>query len=159
MTAGPALEDMIEALGRAAERLRWSVGRVRHAFPLSAGGAAAASPELMNDLDALLHRYETVVATLQDQVFRAITLAEGEGDKAITNRDRANLMEKLGAIDSADTFFALVVMRNRLSHEYPSDHQRIAARLNDVWSLLPTALHMAETAIDYTQRRLKSPQR
>jgi hypothetical protein len=73
--------------------------------------------------------------------------------KTTTNRDRANLMEKVGAIESAQDFFTLVLMRNRPAHKYPADPARIAGRLNDLWRLAPGAVRMAETTTAYVERR------
>lgn len=47
-----------------------------------------------------------------------------------SNRDKSLLMEKLGAIKSADEFGTAAVLRNKLSHHYPEEVELRIARFN-----------------------------
>lgn len=77
-----------------------------------------------------MKRFEQMVATLQDQAFKAIAIAEAEDLSGRSRRDVTELMERLGAIDSAARFRELAVLRNRLAHVYPEDPARQASNLN-----------------------------
>jgi len=56
---------------------------------------------------------------LQDHIFKGIAIAEQEGLRDKSNRDKSLLMEKLGAIDSAESCGSAAVLRNKLVHVYP----------------------------------------
>jgi hypothetical protein len=47
-----------------------------------------------------------------------------------SNRDKTRLMEKLGAIQSADDFGTAAVLRNKFSHHYPEEASLRIERLN-----------------------------
>ena len=67
---------------------------------------------------------------IQDHVFRGIAYAEQEDLSDKSNRDKVLLMEKLGAIRSADEFGTAAVLRNKFSHHYPEDAEQRIDRLN-----------------------------
>ena len=47
-----------------------------------------------------------------------------------SNRDKALLMERLGAIKSADAFGTAATLRNKFSHHYPEELDARIERLN-----------------------------
>ena len=47
-------------------------------FPLSAARVTALPPEVEDDLDAFLKRYEQLVNTIQDELFRVVAIVGGE---------------------------------------------------------------------------------
>ena len=63
---------------------------------------------------------------IQEQLFRGIAFLEQEDISDKSNRDKTLLMEKLGAIQSAEAFGTAAMLRNKFSHHYPEE---IAARL------------------------------
>ena len=67
---------------------------------------------------------------IQDQLFRGIAYVEQENLQDKSNRDKSLLMEKLGAIRSADEFGTAAVLRNKFSHHYPEDSLEQIERLN-----------------------------
>jgi hypothetical protein len=115
-------------------RLEASRAKLRSLFPLRADQLEELGPGEEEGLDAFLKRFEQLVTTIQDQVFRAIALAEAEDLAGMSRRDVAERMERLGAIPSAGQFRDLVVLRNRLSHLYPDDPGRQVAILNAAWA-------------------------
>ena len=71
-----------------------------------------------------------IVAMIQDQIFRGIAYLEQEDLSTKSNRDKVLLMEKLGAIRSADEFGTAAVLRNKFAHHYPEAIKDRIARLN-----------------------------
>jgi hypothetical protein len=84
------------------------------------------------------------VLTLQDQVFVGLALREGEDPRAMSRRDVAELMERLGALSSARQFRDFVAVRNRLAHLYPEDPARQAMNLNAAYEAAPALLQLTE---------------
>lgn len=67
---------------------------------------------------ALLKRVEQQQDILA-RLFRTALIADGVDVSAMTARDIANRMERLGALADARAWSDLVRLRNRLVHEYP----------------------------------------
>jgi hypothetical protein len=83
-------------------------------------------------IDALLFRYSQCVAVIQDQIFRGIGLLEEEDLSDLSQRDKTNLMEKLGVIVSAIGFREAAVLRNKFAHHYTEESQQQLDKLNKV---------------------------
>jgi len=132
------------AMQRRALRLGRSLARLDAFFPIEAGRLQALAPEQQDDIDAFLKRFEQLVLTLQDQVFIGLALREGEEPREMSRRDVAELMERLGAVRSAQQFRRFVAMRNRLAQLYPEDPARQAANLNAAYEAAPELLRAAE---------------
>jgi hypothetical protein len=81
-------------------------------------------------IDALILRYSQCVAMIQDQIFRGIAYVEQEDLSDKSNRDKTLLMEKLGAIKSADDFGSAAMLRNKFAHHYPEEAEARIERLN-----------------------------
>jgi hypothetical protein len=67
---------------------------------------------------------------IQDQIFRGIAYVEQEDLSDKSNRDKTLLMEKLGAIKSADDFGSAAMLRNKFAHHYPEEAEARIERLN-----------------------------
>ncbi|MGH6943618.1 MAG: hypothetical protein ACREH6_05290 [Geminicoccaceae bacterium] len=104
-------------------------------------------------IDAFLKRFEQLVATVQDQVFKGIAIAEGEDLRAMSRRDVTERMEQLGVIPSAASFREIVVTRNRLAHVYPDDPARQAAILNAAFARVDDALAATGQITAFVRKR------
>jgi hypothetical protein len=115
-------------------KLRQSVGKTHGLFPLTIARAQALTDDEEESIDALILRYSQCVSMIQDQIFRGIAFLEQEdiGDKS--NRDKALLMEKLGAIQSATEFGTAALLSNKFAHHYPDQSQARVDRLSLVIS-------------------------
>lgn len=112
------------------EKLIYSLNKNRALFPLSLKSVSQLSDEQEESIDALILRYSQIVAMIQDQIFRGIAYIEQEDLSNKSNRDKVLLMEKLGAIRSADEFGTAAVLRNKFAHHYPEAVTDRVARLN-----------------------------
>jgi len=142
--------------GRIATRLTRSLATLAPLAPFDAATIAGLDDAAQDAIDAFPKRFESLVAQLQDQVWRQALLAEDEDPDPLSRRDIAARMEKLGLLGSADAFSRAVVVRNRLSHAYPNDPARLAARLNDAIALAPVLLDAVATANAWAARRAGS---
>ena len=124
------LQRNVEACSQRIAKLNYSVNKNRGIFPLNAGTVTSLTDEQEESIDALILRYAQTVSMIQDHVFRGIAYAEQEDLSDKSNRDKVLLMEKLGAIRSADEFGTAAVLRNKFSHHYPEDVGQRIDRLN-----------------------------
>ena len=124
------LQRNVEACSQRIAKLNYSVNKNRGIFPLNAGTVTSLTDEQEESIDALILRYAQTVSMIQDHIFRGIAYAEQEDLSDKSNRDKVLLMEKLGAIRSADEFGTAAVLRNKLSHHYPEDVGQRIDRLN-----------------------------
>jgi hypothetical protein len=136
------LKAKIEVTAGVADRLAYSVKRVRsfELAPLTLTRLTALGDGDMEVLDAFIYRYGSLVSNIQDSIFKSIGEAEQEPVNAMSNRDKANLMEKLGALPSATEFASLAVIRNKLMHDYPEEAQKQIDRMNYIFDEAPRLL-------------------
>jgi len=124
------LQSNVEACRQRIVKLAYSVNKNRELFPLGIGTVTMLTDEQEESIDALILRYAQSVSMIQDQIFRGIAYAEQEDLSDKSNRDKVLLMEKLGAIRSADEFGTAAILRNKFSHHYPEDAKQTTDRLN-----------------------------
>lgn len=120
----------IDACKQRIEKLTYSLNKNRALFPLTIKSVSHLSDEQEESIDALILRYSQIVAMIQDQIFRGIAYIEQEDLSNKSNRDKVLLMERLGAIRSADEFGTAAVLRNKFAHHYPETVTDRIARLN-----------------------------
>ncbi|MEK7385468.1 MAG: hypothetical protein AABZ83_03420 [candidate division NC10 bacterium] len=137
-----------------ARRLARSQGKLAAQFPLSPARVTALPPDVEDDLDAFLKRYEQLVNTIQDELFKVVAIVGGEDVRGLARREMAELMDRLGAVPSAASFRLLVAIRNRIAHSYPDDPERQAGNLNAAYEAVPDLLAAHEGVRRYLERRL-----
>ncbi|MBD9362468.1 hypothetical protein [Methylomonas fluvii] len=132
MTADEArlLKENLSSCRERIESLKYSLNKNLPIFPLNLETLSRLSAEQKEAIDALILRYSQCVSMIQDQLFRSIALAEQEDIHAKSNRDKSLLMEKLGALKSADDFSVAIVLRNKFAHHYPEESRKQLDRLN-----------------------------
>jgi hypothetical protein len=147
------LADAVAAASRIALRLRRSEARFAPVFPLRAADVAAFDEADQEASDALLKRIENLIAHLQDQVWRRVALAEQVTLRLGSRRELAEHMQRFGLLPAGETFKTAAELRNRLSHEYPTEPARQAALLNDALATAPLLLDCVARAEAYLARR------
>lgn len=126
-------------------------------FPLSPATIGALSPDVEDDLDAFLKRYEQLVSIIQDELFTAVSTLGGEEIRGLSRREVTELMDRLGALPSAERFRVIVAIRNRIAHVYPDDPGRQTQNLNEAHAAVPDLLAAYDRGRDYLERRLTRP--
>lgn len=124
------LRSNVEACRQRLAKLAYSVNKNRGLFPLEIGTVKKLTDDQEESIDALILRYAQSVSMIQDQIFRGIAYAEQEDLSDKSNRDKVLLMEKLGAIRSADEFGTAAMLRNKFAHHYPEDAEQRIDKLN-----------------------------
>ena len=140
-----------------ARRLVRSQRALAPRFPLSPPAIGALPPEVEDDLDAFLKRYEQLVSVIQDELFKAVAILGGEEIRGLARREVTELMDRLGALPSAERFRVIVAIRNRIAHVYPDDPGRQTQNLNDAYAAIPDLLAAYERVRGYLERRLARP--
>ena len=144
----------LRAAAGCARRLVRSRRTLAPRFPLSPAAIDALPPDVEDDLDAFLKRYEQLVTTIQDDLFKAVAILGGEEIRGMARREVFELMDRLGALPSAERFRAIVAIRNRIAHIYPDDPDRQTRNLNEAYAAIPDLLAAYDRVRGYLERRL-----
>ncbi len=124
------LRANLTACGQRVKKLAYSLHKNRSLFPMMRESIDTLTDDQEESIDALILRYSQCVAMIQDQIFRGIAYVEQEDLSDKSNRDKTLLMEKLGAIKSADDFGSAAMLRNKFAHHYPEEAEARIERLN-----------------------------
>ena len=92
--------ESLAATRSVASRLAWSCSRVAPLFPVRPAAIPNFQAEDEERLDAYLHRFNTLFVMIQDHLFKGIATLEQEDIQGKSNKDKSNLMENFGAIES-----------------------------------------------------------
>ncbi len=144
------LEKNLSAAELVAARLSHSLDRLSEAFPIEASRLAAREDnDLIEAIDAFIKRFEQLQDLLANRLFRGIALFEQEDVSAMSRRDLALLMEKLGVISSAEEWSRLAILRNQLTHDYPGEPEKQADRLNAAYEAASRLVALTYAAKEY----------
>ena len=124
------LQSNLAACRQRIEKLRYSIAKNSYLFPITLAQLGLFNDEQEESIDALILRYSQCVTMIQEQLFRGIAYLEQEDVSDKSNRDKTLLMEKLGAIKSAEGFGTAAMLRNKFSHQYPEVSAARIERLN-----------------------------
>ncbi len=124
------LRANINACGQRIQKLAYSLNKTQPLFPMTREQIQSLTDEQEESIDALILRYSQCVSMIQDHIFLGVAFVEQEDLIDKSNRDKTLLMEKLGAIRSADEFGTAAILRNKFSHHYPEEVDLRLARLN-----------------------------
>ena len=153
--------DLIKILGSkltattsVADRLVYSIRRALDLklSPLSMKKLGLLSDSDMEVMDAYLFRYGSLVSNIQDSIFKSIGEIEQEPVSMMSNRDKTNLMERLGALPSAQAFASLAVIRNKLMHEYPEEAEKHLERINFITKEAPELVRIFIGIMRYAKK-------
>lgn len=109
-------------------------------------------PVLAERLDAFVSRFGRLQDTLADKFLPALldALAEPKG-AALENLDRA---EKLGWLDSVDTWLEMRKLRNQMVHEYIEDLLILSSALRAGHDFVPVLVSTARRFVQVAQQRM-----
>ena len=99
--------------------------------------------EEMESFEALTSRFARLSDIIIQKIFRLFDTLNLEPPGTV--RDRINRAEKMGAIDSADEFIEIRILRNEIAHEYKSD--TIYDIFKQVMALTPALLKSVESIL------------
>lgn len=147
------LRSTLQACTQRIEKLRYSMQKNEGLFPITLKLALALDDEQEEAIDALILRYSQCVTMIQEQLFRGIAYLEQEDISDKSNRDKTLLMEKLGAIKSAEAFGTAAILRNKFSHDYPEDTSARIERLNLIMEEAELVVASFEEITVYLRRK------
>ena len=147
------LLESLSACEQKIEKLRHSLDKNRPLLPFNAEVLNNLSDEQQESVDALILRYSQSVSMIQDQIFRGIAYVEQEDLQDKSNRDKSLLMEKLGAIHSANEFGMAAVLRNKFSHHYLEDSMEQTERLNLLVEEAYLVIKVYEDIVDFLKHK------
>ena len=147
------LKSSFEACRQRTEKLRYSIEKNAYLFPITLAQLAAFNQIQEESVDALILRYSQCVTMIQEQLFRSIAFLEQEDISDKSNRDKTLLMEKLGAIHSAEAFGTAAMLRNKFSHHYPEESSARIERLNLIMEEARFVLASFEDITAYLTRK------
>jgi hypothetical protein len=142
------------ACSQRVDKLKYSLTKNQTLFPLALESLQLITDSQEESIDALILRYSQCVTMIQDQIFKGIAYLEHEDISDKSNRDKALLMEKLGAIRSAEEFGTAALLRNKFAHHYPEMSKARIARLN----LLPIEATLVIETFSAIEKYLKNKQ-
>lgn len=147
------LEENLFGSAKVAKRLIWSCERVSHLMPLDAAKIDLLTDEQEESFDALLLRFNSLTAMVQDHITRGILTLEEEDVSKKSQRDRRILMERLGALKPELNFGTLAELRNRIAHFYPDESAKQAEILNEVHGRSKDLIEGYNEALRYADRK------
>jgi len=157
MTVEPALSARLAFLCRVVEReCKYLTETDRRLFsaPLLAEAIARLpdDPALSERVEAFAARFGRLQDTLGDKLLPALLLALGE--RLAAAADNLSFAERMGWIESAEQWFALRQLRNRMVHEYIEQPAVLAAALEAAHVAVPQLVSAAERLMAEAGRRI-----
>jgi len=149
---GEALAAAVEGAARIARRLRLSLADFASLGTLDAATVESFDDPWQQRTDALLKRVESLVAQLQDQVWRLAMTREQMPMRLGTRREKAEAMQRLGLLPPGEDFAAAARLRNRLADEYPTAPEKQARLMNDALASGPLLFDCVARAEAYLAR-------
>ena len=118
------LQSSLEACRQRTEKLRYSIDKNAHLFPITLAQLAAFNDEQEESVDALILRYSQCVTMIQEQLFRGIAFLEHR-------RGRLHRQQPASAGAGAATFLPFLSMS-----EKDSIHQDAYLKVLRLWVLV-----------------------
>lgn len=157
MTTPEAEAAILADLVRSGERLKSnlfaSLQTLKPRLPASPERLANQSAEDALASDAFILRYANLTVLVNDQLLRALLVAEKEDLSRKSRRDALDLAEKLGALEPALDVESVVKARHRIAHVYPDSSAKQAAAINAVANAVPTLIAIFDGFVDFARRR------
>lgn len=133
-------------------RMAYALGQLAGKLPVTAEQWADMDDETVADVDQLLFRYNKLQDAIGQRLFPAILMLGGDWSEDQTFLDKLDLLEKLGAISSAQQWNELRAIRNKLTHEYPDAPELNAANLNQVVDSIEALRATLDQAEEFARR-------
>ncbi|HET9112666.1 MAG TPA: hypothetical protein VFN66_02205 [Burkholderiales bacterium] len=152
--AAAILKSKLEVTASVADRLVYSINKAQRLglVPLVMEKLKSISDDEMETMDAYLFRYGSLVSNIQDSIFKSIGDIEQESVKDMSNRDKTNLMERIGVLPSAVEFSSLAIIRNKLMHDYPEEMQKHLDRINTIANDAPRLVEIFLGIAKYAEK-------
>jgi len=147
------IRSIIEIAQTHASRLNYAMEKLAKYFPLSAETVLSLSDDELPMFEFYTSRFSKLQDVMGNALFPKLLAAVGDLTEGMTFIDKLNRLEKLGVIDSTDTWMMMRQMRNHLSHEYPNQPELTAEYLNKAFESGQTLLSYLDCSVQFLTKR------
>ncbi len=115
------------------DRMLSAWAKIKHALPLDGVKYEGLAEDEIEHIDQYLFRFAKLQDAMGQRLFREVLMVLDEDTERMAFVDILNRLEKLGRLESADTWRQLRKIRNQVSHEYDDNPEYMATALNAVF--------------------------
>ncbi|MEA4984192.1 hypothetical protein SDC9_42619 [bioreactor metagenome] len=114
------------------QRMEFAYSKISNLFPLNLVQYESISQEELSYFDQFIFRFTKLQDCMGNKLFKYILESLAENTRELSLIDMVAKAEQLNIIESAETWFTLRLIRNKLAHEYPFNTEEILAGLNEL---------------------------
>jgi hypothetical protein len=114
------LKETFETCDIHLKRMFFAKSKVENMIPLTFDSYYSLSNESISFLDQFIYRFSKLQDVMGSRLFPFLLEALAESTEKMAFIDVLNRLERLGIIESAQSWLLLRKIRNDISHEYPS---------------------------------------
>lgn len=112
--------------------MEFAYSKISNLFPLNLVQYESISQEELSYFDQFIFRFTKLQDCMGNKLFKYILESLAENTQELSLIDMVAKAEQLNIIESAETWFTLRLIRNKLAHEYPFNTEEILAGLNEL---------------------------
>ena len=101
-------------------------------FPLDEEKYLNLNSEAVMRLDQFIFRFSRLQDVIGAKIFRYVLAWLYEEEETMSMRDVLDRLERLGVIDSVESWGYMRELRNTIAHDYPLDTQEVVLSLNEL---------------------------
>ena len=132
-------QELKDRLLRAFEICDKHIARIEEAlcglksyFPLDEEKYLNLNSEAVMRLDQFIFRFSKLQDVIGAKIFRYVLAWLYEEEETMSMRDVLDRLERLGVIDSVESWVYMRELRNTIAHDYPLDTQEVVLSLNEL---------------------------
>ena len=114
------------------QRMEFAYSKISNLFPLNLVQYESISHEELSYFDQFIFRFTKLQDCMGNKLFKYILESLAENTRELSLIDMVAKAEQLNIIESAETWFTLRLIRNKLAHEYLFNTEEILAGLNEL---------------------------
>lgn len=126
------------------KRLKYGLRRLQGKYPITVQQVEELKEEDLLLWELLTSRFSRLQDLLGNKIFTVVLSLTGENVDSWTMIDKVNKLEKLGLLPSSGSWLEMRLLRNHLSHEYPTHPEITANYLNQTVEAIPLLLKIVE---------------
>ena len=112
--------------------MEFAYSKISNLFPLNLVQYESISHEELSYFDQFIFRFTKLQDCMGNKLFKYILESLAENTRELSLIDMVAKAEQLNIIESAETWFTLRLIRNKLAHEYLFNTEEILAGLNEL---------------------------
>ena len=137
------------------ERMLFALKKIENHFPLTVESYEDLNPEIISFFDQYIFRFSKWQDAVGSKLFKSILDNLGEETRNVAFIDILNELESLNILNNAEEWIQLRIIRNKLSHEYPSDRTEIVEGINLLFNNMRLIENIWEGLREYLFKRFR----